>query len=327
MKMRAKYVLVGLLMLFLLSAAGLAGATPFDKLENKSGQKFADWKEKTFNENKERMMQWVQNCERWVEKMQEKVNKSNLGEESKLRIQERIRNMELKVEQIRTQINNSSDYEELRLAMREVRKLWINMSKEMRLIAYEHAITQMENVIEKLEELVDRFESYGLDTTKLRNAINDANSTLARVKEKLANGEDVFRDIKELKKKIEIAFAEAKKLAREYKPKPSNGIVNANVNGTFNLSGTIHALIKGTGDVKVNPESAMSRANGTVVAIVVRGDATVEGNGSFKIIVHGNGTLEMNGNGSYAYKECVNEKFKTASFNETITIKFGCDLI
>ncbi|MEM4156669.1 MAG: hypothetical protein QXQ38_08130, partial [Archaeoglobaceae archaeon] len=130
------------------------------------------------------------------------VNTSNLGEESKLRIQDRIRNLDQKMEQIRIQISNAKDYEQLRGAMKETGKLWINMSKEMRLIAYEHAIKQMESVIAKLEELADRFESYGLDTTQLRNAINDANSTLAMIEEKLANGEDVFKDLKELKKKI-----------------------------------------------------------------------------------------------------------------------------
>jgi len=313
-----KVVLLSLVLVALISAVG---AAPIDK-ESKG----MEFREKMFNENKEKMMNWVQNCERWVERMKEKVNTSNLGEESKLRIQERIRNTELRIEQIRSQISNANNYDELRGAMKEAGKLWINVSKEMRLIAYEHAIAQMESVIAKLEELADRFESYGLDTTKLRNAINDANSTLANIKEKLAKGEDVFRDLKLLKEKIQIAFNEAKKLAREYRPKPSNGIVIANVNGSFELSGELNALIKGSGNVNVNPESAVSRANGTTLAIVVRGNATVEGDGSFRIIAHGNGTLTMNGNGSYAYKQCVNEKFTRGSFNDSVTLNFGCTI-
>lgn len=326
-KMKARWLIMSLVLFaMLISVAGAAVATPSGKGDGKPEDtgKVPDWRERIFNENKERMMKWVQNCERWMERMREKVNTSNLSEESKLRIQDRIRNLERNMEQIRSQISNAKDYEGLRGAMKETGKLWINMSKEMRLIAYEHAITQMESVIAKLEELADRFESYGLDTTQLRNAINDANATLARIEEKLANGEDVFKDLKELKKKIDLAFNEAKKLAKEYKPKPSNGIVNANVNGTFTLSGNLNALIKGSGNVNVNPESAVSQANGTAVAIVVRGNSTVQGDGSFKIIAHGNGTLMMSGNGSYAYKKCVNDKFTTGSFNDSVTIEFGC---
>ncbi|MCS7130896.1 MAG: hypothetical protein NZ872_05710 [Archaeoglobaceae archaeon] len=323
-KMKATWLIIGLALLLLIPSA--VGAMP-ERGEGKNWNysNNGEWREKIFKENKERMMNWVEKCERWMERMQEKVNTSNLGEEQKLRIQDRVRNMEVKMEQIKSQISNANNYEDLRKAMKETGKLWINMSKEMRLVAYEHAITQTEKVIERLEELADRFESYGLDTTKLRNAIEDANSTLLRIKEKLANGEDVFKDLRELKKKIDLAFSEAKKLAREYKPKPSNGLVNAKVNGTFTLSGTINALIKGTGNIEVNPESAVTNANATAVAIVVKGNATVEGDGKFKIIAHGNGTLVMDGEGSYAYKECVNDKFTTGSFEDSVTIEFGCE--
>lgn len=320
MEMSARWMLVGLLVLAVLIPS-VAGAAPQAEKEFPAGK--PDFS-KIFNEHKERMMNWVQNCERWLERMQEKVNASKLSEESKLRIQERIRNMEANMEQIRAQISNANNYTELRDAMREVRTLWINTSKEMRLVAYENAIAQMDVIIAKLEELADRFESYGLDTTQLRNAINDANSTLNEIKTKIANGEDVSKDLRELKKKIDAAFAEAKKLAREYKPKPSNGIVMANVSGSFELNGTLNALIKGKGNVTVNPESSASRANGTVVAIVVRGNASVSGEGDFKIIAHGNGTLTMNGTGNYSYKECADQKFKSGSFNESVTINFGC---
>lgn len=320
--MKVKWMLLGLLIVALLIPSAV-GATPRDDKGMGMG-KAQDPREKVFAENKERMMNWVNNCERWIERMQEKVNTSNLGEESKLRIQERIRNLDLKMEQIRSQISNANNYYELVDAMRQAKLLWINMSKEMRLIAYENTITQMESIISKLEELADRFESYGLDTTQLRNAIEDANSTLSEIKSKIANGEDVFRDLKELKKKIETAFAEAKRLAIEYKPKPSNGIVMANVNGSFELNGTLNALIKGSGNVTVSPESSVSQANGTSVAIVVRGNTAVTGEGNFKIVAHGNGTLTMTGSGSYSYKECVSDKFTTGSFNESVTIKFGC---
>lgn len=321
MEMTARWVLIGLLVLAVLIPS-VAGAAPQADKEDKG--KYQDFREKIFSEHKERMMNWVQNCERWLERMQNKINTSNLGEESKLRIQERIRNIETNMEQIRVQISNANNYTELRDTMREVKKLWINMSKEMRLIAYENAISQMDIIIAKLEELADRFESYGLDTTQLRNAINDANFTLSEIKTKIANGEDVAKDLRELKKKIDAAFAEAKKLARDYKPKPSNGIVMANVNGSFELNGTLNALIKGKGNVTVSPESSVSRANGTTVAIVVRGNATVSGEGDFKIIAHGNGTLTMNGTGNYSYKECADQKFQNGSFNETVTINFGC---
>lgn len=274
------------------------------------------------NENKERMMNWVQNCEKWMERLREKVNASNMNEATKLRIQERINNVEQQMEQIKLKVQNAKDYNELRNAMKESSRMWMNMSKEMRKIAYEHAIEKAKDMIERLNDLADRFESAGLDVTNLRNAINEANNRLNSIEAKLNSGEVTLQDFKELKRNIENAFLEAKKLAREYKLTPEIGIVHAKVNGNFTLNGKMVVLIRGNGTLSASGDSTAS-AKGTT-AMVLRGNVTANGEGNFVIVAHGNGTLSMSGIGSYAYKRCVNETFTTGNFTDSVTITFGC---
>ncbi len=280
-------------------------------------------REKIFNENKERIMNWVQNCEKWMERLRERVNASNMNEDTKLRMQERISTVEQRMEQIKSQVANAKDYDELRSAMKEVSKAWVNTSKEMRKLAYENTIERAKVIIGKLNELADRFESAGLDVTNLRSAIDEASNTLGEIERKIDSGQQVtLQEFKELKLDIEKAFAEAKKLAKEYKPAPDIGIVRAKVDGSFELNGNMVALIKGNGTLNATGDS-VANAKGTL-AMVLRGNVSAKGEGDFMIVIHGKGTLSMNGTGSYAYKKCVNEKFVTGNFTDSVTITFGC---
>lgn len=272
---------------------------------------------------KERMMNWVQNCEKWMERVKEKVNATNMGETTKLRIQERINNVEQQMEQIKLRIQNAKDPEDLRNAMKDVSKTWTNMAKEMRKIAYENTIERAKVIINKLSELADRFESSGLDVTALRKAIDEAKATSNSIEAKIAGGQEVTpQDFKELNLDIEKAFAETKKLAKEYKPAPEIGIVRAKAKGSFELNGNMVALIRGNGTLNATGDSVAS-AKGTV-AMVLRGNVNASGEGDFLIVIHGNGTLSMEGSGSYAYKRCANEKFVTGNFTDNVTITFGC---
>ncbi|NHW88190.1 MAG: hypothetical protein HA490_00755 [Archaeoglobales archaeon] len=284
-------------------------------------------REKMFQERKEMMTTWLQNCDRWMERLRARVEESNIGQESKLRIQERINNVENRINEIKARIGSAKDYDELRNATRESKEIWLGISKEMRMIAYENYVSHIDNVLRKLDEIADRFESYGLDTTQLRNAINEANSTLQSVREKMAGGTVTPKDIAELNKKVMNAFNEAKRLAREYKPKPSDGILMANVNGNFTLTGNMTALIKGNGELHATA-TAKSESKGAaerIEALVVRGNVNVNGNGTFKIVAHGNGTLTLNdGSASYVFKQCVNQKFVNGTLSKGESISFGC---
>ncbi|MFN3384437.1 MAG: hypothetical protein ACK401_06030, partial [Archaeoglobaceae archaeon] len=291
--------------------------------ENRTSPPGIDVKERMFYEHRERMMNWVQNCEKWMERLREKVETSNMNETTKLRIQERINNVEQQMEQIKLRIQNAKDYEELRGAMRENSKIWINVSKEMRLIACENMIERAKIIIEKLSELANRFESAGLDVTNLRSAIDKATNTLNGIETKIANGQEVTQqDLRKLKFDIQKAFLEAKKLAREYKPAPEIGIAHARVNGSFELNGNMVALVRGNGTLNATGDSVAS-AKGTV-AMVLRGNVSAKGEGDFMIVIHGKGVLSMDGTGSYAYKKCANEKFVTGNFTDSVEITFGC---
>jgi len=104
---------------------------------------------------------------------------------------------------------------------------------------------------------------------------------LEKVKAKLGDGTVTHSDIANLNKKVMKAFEESKKLAREYRPKHSDGIVMARVEGNFILNGTLMALIKGNGTVNVEPTSAKiteSKGKENVIeALVGRGKVNVTG--------------------------------------------------
>jgi len=315
----AKFMLILLLTIAL--------AYPAAAADGEGKGKANDFRDKIFETHKERAMKWVESCYRWAERLEEKVRASNIGDEAKNRIQARIENMKGEIGEMRSKIENAKNYSELRDAMREIRTLWTELSKQMRLIAYEHFVIQMEKIIEKLEELADRFESHGLDVSSFRDAIDEASDALEGVKAKLGDGTVKYSDIANLRQKVMNAFEESKKLAREYRPKLSDGIVMANVSGSFKLNGTVMALIKGNGTVNVEPTGAKIKESkgkeNVIEALVVRGKVNVTGEGDFKIIAHGNGTLTMNGNGSYTYKQCMNQKFVNGTFSDGFTINFG----
>ncbi len=317
--------LARLMMLLLLT---IALVYPVAATNGEGKGKASDFRDKMFETHKERMLKWVDNCNRWVERLEKRVMTSNLGEDAKLRIQTRIENMKNEIGEIESMIQDARNFSQLRDAMREVRTLWSDLSKQMRLIAYEHFVLHIEKILEKLEELADRFESQGLDVSNLRKAIKEARDSLEDVEAKLKDGTVTHSDTANLNKKVMRAFEESKKLAKEYRLKPSDGIVMANVSGSFTLDGTVKALIKGNGNVNVEPTSAKiaesKGAENVIEALVVMGQVNVTGEGNFKIIAHGNGMLTMNGNGNYVYKQCMNQKFVNGTFSDRVTINFGC---
>lgn len=283
--------------------------------------------DRMFVETKEKMMKWERECNEFMERLKERVKTMNIGEDVKLKIQERIRYAEQQMEIIREKMMNSRNYEELRNAMIEISKIWKNAHRELKLATYEHAIARAEKILEGLENLADRFETSGLDVSKLRSSIENAKNIIESIKNKIENGaseKDIAEEFKKLNLTLKMAFDEAKNLAKEYKPAPSNGIVQATVNGTFKLEGKMVALITGRGTVDAKADSVTKVEKDGVMNVVLRGDVSATGNGKFRIVLHGSGELEMSGEGSYAYKRCVNEKFATGEFSESITLNFGC---
>ncbi|MCS7119300.1 MAG: hypothetical protein NZ894_04535 [Archaeoglobaceae archaeon] len=167
----------------------------------------------TFVEKKEKFMRWNMECERWMGRLRQMVENSNISEDVKLKMQERINNVERQMEEVKKKVANSKDIEELRSVIMDIRK---NVSKEMRFLAHQTAIERAREIIERLYELEDRFKSVGLDVLVLRNAIDEANATLNVIEEKFGKGEDISGDFKELKLELNKAFAEAKKLVRKW---------------------------------------------------------------------------------------------------------------
>ncbi len=281
-------------------------------------------RDRIFNETKEKMQKW-KSCYSWLERLQSRIATYNFGEETKLRIQERIRNLESRLQQIESELNSANDSQSLKKAGDNIREFWKDAGREMRNIAYEIQLEKTRDIVDKLKNLVDRFKSLGLDTTELEKLINEIDAKLAEIESKIGSGEVPTKDFSELNKIIQKAFDEVKKLSKEYLniQKSYKGILLASVSGNFTLTGDLSATVVGSGDLSANPESAIINAK-NATSIVIRGkDVKIEGNGTFKIVAHGSGTINMQGVGAYKYKRCINENYINGTFYDGATISFG----
>ncbi|MEM2071034.1 MAG: hypothetical protein QXE86_06530 [Archaeoglobaceae archaeon] len=282
-------------------------------------------RDRIFNETKEKMQKWTENCYSWLERLQSRIDTYNFGEETKLRIQERIRNLESRLKQIESELNSANDSQSLKKAGDNIKEFWKDAGKEMRNIAYEIQLEKIRDIVDKLKNLVDRFKSLGLDTTELEKMINEIEVKLAEIESKIVSGEVSAKDFSELNRIVQKAFDEVKKLSKEYLniQKSYRGILLASINGNFTLTGNLSATIVGSGDLSTNPENAIVNAK-NATSIVVRGkDVKIEGNGSFKIVAHGSGIITMHGVGAYKYKECISEEYINGTFSDGVTISFG----
>jgi len=184
-------------------------------------EKKSEIQEKLFNKTKERLLNWTEKLERWISKMESKVETLKMSEEAKARIEKRIEDMEKIVDEMRARIDDATNFAELRNAMKDVRMLWANLSKDMRLIAFEHAVYQLEKTIDRLKNTANELSGKGIDVSKLREKIGTAEEKLQAVKGELDSGTATAKDIAELKQAVKDAFREAKELIRENRPMPT----------------------------------------------------------------------------------------------------------
>ena len=176
--------------------------------------------EKLFDKTKEGLLNWTEKLENWISKMESKLKTLNMSEEAKRRIEKRIQDMRTIVDKMREKINGASNFAELRNAMKDIRMLWADLSKDMRLIAFEHAVYQLEKTIDRLNNIADRL-SEKIDVSNLKEKISNAEGKLQAVKEKLTSGTVTAKDIAELRQAVKEAFHEAIKLIRENRPMPT----------------------------------------------------------------------------------------------------------
>ncbi len=218
-------------------------------------------------------------------------------------------------------VNKSENYKEIRNAMRDLRI-------KFRLIAYEQALNAIERVVERLKQLRDRFEVFGLDVSDVDEKLKGIEEKLKTARNCLVNGDlNCVRDyIHELRSDIRNVVYELKRLAREFRVVYGYeiGIVHASVNGSFELSGDLKvALIRGVGNLNITPESAVVTevTKDSWRKLVVKGSVDVVGNGEFRILAIGKGSLNLSGTGYYRVKYL--NKTEEEVFNGNVLVVFG----
>ena len=165
-------------------------------------EKKSEVEEKLFNKTKERLLNWAEKCENWISKMEEKITTLNMSDEAKARFEKRAEDSKKMVEEMRSKIENAENLADLRNATKDARMLWANLSKEMRLIAFEREVYHLEKMIERMKEIAGRLKEKGVDVSGLEEKIKIAEEKLQDVKKKLQDGTVTARDIAELRQAV-----------------------------------------------------------------------------------------------------------------------------
>jgi uncharacterized coiled-coil DUF342 family protein len=299
-------------------------------------EKFREAKNKAiqarFNASKNYLLRWTEMCERWMERLKVRVQNSNMNEEVKLRITERIQNGLEKIDEVKKSIENAQTIEELREAAKEAKKTWIELKMDLRLSAYDYTLNAFYKILDKVEQVRDRLEAAGINVQEINEKIDEIRGYLENAESALeaSNVEVVKENLAKAKEGLREVFNEIKNSAKSYTGRVTygyeSGEIFAKVDGTFRLDGNVTALIRGEGNVTVNPTTSVVTdvTAGGERKIVVRGDVVVEGNGDFRIFAKGKGELELTGEGYYRVKESPESSMSDeTTFEGEETVTFG----
>jgi hypothetical protein len=146
-------------------------------------EKKSEVEEKLFNKTKEKLLNWTEKCENWISRMEEKITTLNMSDETKARIEKRAEDAKKMVEEMRSKIENARNLADLRNVTKDARMLWANLSKEMRLIAFEHAVYHLEKMIERMKEIAGKLKEKGVDVSGLEEKIKIAGKAAGCQKE------------------------------------------------------------------------------------------------------------------------------------------------
>jgi len=165
-------------------------------------EKKSEVEEKLFNKTKERLLNWTEKCENWISRMEEKITTLNMSDEAKARIEKRVEDAKKMIGEMKSKIENAENLADLRNAIKDARMLWANLSKEMRLIAFEREVYHLEKMIERMKEIADKLKEKGVDVSVLEEKIKIAEEKLQDVKKKLQDGTVTAKDIAELRQAV-----------------------------------------------------------------------------------------------------------------------------
>ncbi len=323
---------------------------------------------KTFRYAKQYICFGVDYVERWLEKLMIQVQNANMGENQKERIMERIQNCLMALNESKNAVNSSMTPDELQNAVLELRKTWNEVRIEIKSIVGQIAVTKLEDVVNRADDVALKLEGEiealnVSNVTNLEQKLNDCLEKLNLAKQKLEDANEKFEEMANASNPNELyvegrhLLIEARDLIREafmdikdiyyeiwhlrvghvfYGNETGELLVVGNGTAEIHLTGV--AVILASGNVTVSPATSVvtsvgfeSSVEGGVASmsghgkVVVRGkDVTVRVKGEYiKIFVKGNGTATLNGEGIYKLKKSPHEKMVEETYSGNVTLEFG----
>ena len=244
------------------------------------------------------------------------------------RIDEVIRTLEEKIEKV----NQSTTIEEFRSAVGDLNSYWRSVKNDVKI--YAELV-----VIAKLDDLIDKAYTIGLDLSESQEIdreyfeyLDNARDSLENATAKISRGEDALDDIQRARENLRNAL---KILKGEAKPFFGNetGQLWAEINGTATVNGSAVIHIKGNATVKVSPSHAVITAVGFEKSdgvysgsgnLVIKGEnVTVNATGDFWMFVKGSAYIHLEGVGEYKVKPLPEEEMGEFVLKNNATIVIG----
>jgi len=201
---------------FMHAGGGIGASHEHASIQVPKPEKKSEVEEKLFNKTKERLLNWTEKCENWISRMEEKITTLNMSDEAKARIEKRVEDAKKMIGEMKSKIENAENLADLRNATKDARMLWANLSKEMRLIAFEREVYHLEKMIERMKEIAGKLKEKGVDVSVLEEKIKIAEEKLQDVKKKLQDGTVTAKDIAELRQAVMDAHRTLMELVRKH---------------------------------------------------------------------------------------------------------------
>ncbi len=262
----------------------------------------------TFRYAKLYVVSGVDYIESWLEKLMVVVQNSNMGEVQKEMLMVRIQNCLTALNESKNAVNSSSTPEELKNAVLELRKTWNNIRIEIKSIVGQIAVSRLETVVDKAEDVALKLEGEieALNTTNVakleqllndclnkldmaRNKLNDANEKFEEMvnatdpNELYVEGRHLLRDAIHL---IREAFADIREVYYEIQHLRVGKLFFGNETGEMLVVGRGSADVRMTGVAVVFANGSVTVTPASSVVSVV-GFTTTEQNGTLTASGHG----------------------------------------
>ncbi len=279
--------------------------------------------------------------EKWFDRIENMVLNSNMDNETKEAMLARIEDERAVFEEKLQAINESQTPEELRNAVKELKEEWKSTRILVKATAMQVVIVKIENVINKADDLQLRLEERICETndTKLAAILEDYAAKLDEAKDKLDEAKDALtnaetqNDINEARELIVDAihllkdsFKDVREIVKELGVRQGKiffgnqtGELFARGNGTAEFEGTGIVVVRSSGELTVEPNTAIvtlvgfgnqsvedgvAKVSGQGKAVIRGKDikVTVEGE-NISLFIKGYGTAYLEGSGTYRVKK------------------------